>query len=140
MLKEVFIYKTKNSGIHLIRAIGSSGIAFLVDFLILILLVEIYLINYIAGAIAGFIAGTTLLYFISISWIFISRRLDNRLIEYSLFLLVGIIGGILNILLLWILTEKAGIYYMISRVMAAGMVFFFNFLSRKLILFSKIRN
>ena len=138
MLKEVFINKTENSGIHLIRGIGSSGIAFIVDFLILILLVEIFHIHYIAGAIAGFIAGTTLLYFISVSWIFISRRVDNRLLEYILFIFLGIIGGILNILLLWIFTEKAGIYYMISRLMAAGMVFLFNFLSRKIILFSKI--
>ena len=140
MLKEIFIYKTDNPQIHLIRAIGSSGLAFLVDFLILILLVEIFHIHYITGATAGFIAGTTLLYYLSVLWIFISRRIDNRFLEYSLFLFVGIIGGILNILLLWIFTEKADIYYMVSRMMAACLVFMFNFLSRKLILFSKIRN
>ncbi len=140
MLKEVFIYKTDNSSIHLLRSMGSSGIAFLVDFLTLILLVEFFHMHYIAGGAAGFITGTTLLYFISISWIFSSRRINNRVLEYLFFLSIGLIGGMLNILLLWVFTDKFDIYYMISRIMAASMVFLFNFLARKLILFSKIRN
>ena len=140
MLKDFFVYKTDNLHIHLIRSMGASSLAFLVDFLILIFLVEIFHIHYIAGGIGGFIAGTTLLYFVSILWIFNSRRVKIRLHEYLLFIFVGIIGGILNILLLWVFTDKFDIYYMISRIIAAITVFLFNFLSRKLILFSKIRD
>ncbi|MCK5201860.1 MAG: GtrA family protein [Spirochaetales bacterium] len=140
MLKEFFIHKTDNSNIHLLRSMGSSGVAFLVDFLTLILLVEFFHMHYIQGGIAGFITGTTLLYFISISWIFNSRRINNKVFEYLFFLSIGLIGGMLNILLLWVFTDKFGIYYMISRIMAASIVFLFNFSCRKLILFSKIND
>jgi putative flippase GtrA len=140
MIKELLIQKTDNTGIHLFRSMGSSGLAFLFDFLILILLVEIFHIYYITAAIAGFITGTTFLYFISVLWIFDSRRLKNRLLEYFLFMFVGLIGGFLNIVFFWIITEKIGFYYMFSRIFAATIIFIFNFTSRKIILFSKIRN
>ena len=135
--KEIFISRTDNSKIHLIRSIISSTISFMIDFLILIILVEKFHIYYVIGGIAGFITGTTVLYFFSIFWIFNTRRIENIYLEYTYFIILGIIGGSLNILLLWLFTDKFNVYYMFSRMIAACIVFLFNFLSRKILLFTK---
>ena len=135
-LKKILISKSDNSKIHLIRSIISSSVSFMIDFLVLILLVEKYHIYYIISGIAGFIAGTSVLYFFSIFWIFNTRRIENTYLEYIYFIILGVIGGCLNILLLWIFTDKLNIYYMFSRMIAASTVFFFNFLSRKILLFT----
>ncbi|MCK5672958.1 MAG: GtrA family protein [Spirochaetales bacterium] len=140
MLKKIIIGKTDNSKIHLLRSIFSSGIAFAADFLILILLVEKFHLHYIISGTAGFLTGTTLLYFISVSWIFSSRRIQRKSLEYALFIFLGIIGGILNILFLWVFTDKFAVYYMVSRMIAATLVFFFNYLSRKLLIFTETKN
>ncbi len=135
--KEILISRTDNSKIHLIRSIISSTVSFMIDFSILIVLVEKFHIYYIIGGIAGFIIGTTVLYFFSILWIFKTRRIENIYLEYLYFIILGIIGGALNILLLWLFTDKFNVYYMFSRMIAASIVFFFNFLSRKILLFTK---
>ena len=135
--KEILIKKTDDSKIQFIRSVISSTLSFLIDFLILITLVEKFHIYYVLGGIAGFITGTTVLYFLSIFWIFSTRRIKNTYLEYIYFIILGIIGGSLNILLLWLFTDKFNVYYMFSRIIAASIVFFFNFLSRKILLFTK---
>jgi putative flippase GtrA len=67
--------------------------------------------------------------------VFPERRYSSRGFEYALFVLVGIVGLGLNEGLLWALTEKVRIYYLASKVIAACLIFFWNFGARKLLLF-----
>ncbi len=55
--------------------------------------------------------------------------------EYGLFVFVGVVGLGLNELLLWMFTDALGLYYLLSKVIGASLVFFWNFGMRKALLF-----
>ncbi len=113
----------------------ASAFAFSIDFGILTFFVEIVHLHYLISATIGFIVGTTITYLLSILWIFPRRSLSNQQMEYGLYLSIGVVGIGLNLLLMWIFTDLIGVFYMLSRIIAGTTVFFWNFLSRKYLLF-----
>jgi len=113
----------------------TSALAFSVDFGLLVLLTEIAGLHYLVSAALSFCVGASVSYTLSVLWIFRTRRFSSRLLEYALFVGVGVVGLGLNEVLLWLLTEPLGLYYMASKVVAAALIFFWSFGARKLILF-----
>ena len=67
---------------------------------------------------------------------FPSRTLDNTSVEFSVFALVGIVGLGITEGGMWCLTSVAGLHYLLSKIVVAIVVFFWNFLARKRLLFS----
>ena len=134
-LRRLFINKTNNTSIHLMRSILSSAFAFAVDFSILTVLVEVAGVHYLISATIGFVVGTTITYLFSISWIFKNRTLKNAKLEYGLYIGIGVAGVLLHDLFIWFFTDIAGIHYMISKMISGSTVFFFNFLARRFLLF-----
>jgi putative flippase GtrA len=106
-----------------------------VDFGILVLLTEVFHIHYLISAGAGFIIGTSVSYILSIYWVFSKRRLQNTHLEYWVFILIGLTGAGLNELFIWFFTEHLHIYYLFSKIISGSSVFFFNFFTRKYVLF-----
>ena len=88
------------------------------------------------SATCSFLAGLLVNYYISTAWVFEST-IKNKHIEFTLFALIGIIGLGLNDLLIWIFTEKCHIYYMFSKLITAALVYLWNFLGRKYLVFNK---
>jgi putative flippase GtrA len=123
------------TGGQLLRSIGASLAAFAVDFGVLAFLTEAVGLHYLLSAGISFLLGTSVSYFLSVHFVFPVRRHESPLVEYALFVLVGVVGLGLNEGLLWALTEKAGIYYLASKVIAASFIFFWNFGARKYLLF-----
>jgi putative flippase GtrA len=121
---------------QLLLSVASSMLSFGLDFGVLAFLTEIIRLHYLVSAALSFVLGTTTSYTLSILYIFDVRRYASRTIEYGLFVLVGLIGLGLNELFLWTLTDVLGIHYLVSKIAAASLVFFWNFGARKLILFS----
>ncbi len=140
MIKELsnrlFVYKTDNLLIQLIRYTIVGGLAFVVDFGLLFILTEYARLHYILSATCSFFAGLLVNYYISTAWVFEST-IKNKHIEFTLFALIGIIGLGLNDLLIWIFTEKCHIYYMFSKLITAALVYLWNFLGRKYFVFNK---
>jgi putative flippase GtrA len=60
--------------------------------------------------------------------------MENRLLEFLLFTLIGFVGLGLNELFLWILTDLLLIYYLLSKIITAIIVYLWNFFARKIIL------
>jgi putative flippase GtrA len=135
MFRNLFLKKSDRTLIHLLRSIFSSNIAFSVDFGILVLLTEVFHIHYLISAGAGFITGTSVSYVLSIYWVFSRRRLQNTHLEYWVFILIGLTGAGLNELFIWFFTEHLHIYYLFSKIISGSTVFFFNFFTRKYVLF-----
>jgi len=96
--------------------------------------------HYLASAAAGFAAGVVAVYLLSIFWVFTDRRYHNRAQEFSLFVVIGMAGLALTEFVLYVFTDLAGLDYRASKVVAAGCVFTFNFICRKLFLFSGLDN
>ena len=112
-----------------------GGIAFAVDFTTLFLLTSVFHIHYLYSAAIGFVLGLTCNYVLSIRWVFSSRNVRNRYVEYGIFALIGVVGLGLNEGVIWLLTAGSGFHYTLSKIGAAGIVFLWNFSCRKFLLF-----
>jgi putative flippase GtrA len=62
---------------------------------------------------------------------------ENKYLEFLLFLVIGLIGLGLNELFLWMLTDLAHVYYLISKILTAVVVYLWNFFARKILLFNR---
>ena len=112
-----------------------GGAAFIVDFLSLFVLTDFFGIYYLISAAIAFILGLVANYLLSISWVFNKRKLNKRHIEFGVFALIGIVGLGLNEVFIWVFTQDLQIYYLISKILAAVIILFWNFFARKFILF-----
>jgi len=133
----IFREKTDNTLFQLIRYTFVGGFAFIVDFGTLFLLTEYLYLHYLVSAAIAFILGLVTNYFLSIGWVFTRHTVSDKRIEFIVFALIGLVGLGLNELFLWLFTDLAGMYYLISKILTAVLVYLWNFFVRKLILFNK---
>lgn len=117
------------------RSIIVAFIALFVDFGLLIFLTEIAGLHYLVSASIGFICGLITNYILSVMWVFKARKLGSKTHEFVIFSSIGIVGLVLNNLLLWFVTEKLNIDYRIAKSVAVLVVFLWNFGMRKFILY-----
>ena len=127
--------RTDNTLIQLLRYAFVGGLAFVVDFGSLYALTDYLGIYYLHSAALAFLLGLTTNYLLSVFWVFQKRSFQNRFVEYMIFGLLGVLGLVLNQGLMYFLTEDLCCHYLFSKMMATGLVFLWNFGSRKLILF-----
>jgi putative flippase GtrA len=133
---DVFLARTSSLPVQVARYTVVGGLAFCLDFAILYVFTEFFGIYYLISAAVAFLFGVTLNYLLSVAWVFDQRRLNNRSQEYIFFACVGILGLLLNNLLIWGLTEFGGLHYMTSKAISGVSVYLFNFATRKALLFS----
>jgi putative flippase GtrA len=135
IFQKLLVLKSDRTVIHLIRSILASNISFALDFSILVILTEAVHLYYLISNGIGFMMGTSLNYTLCIFWVFSKRSIKNRNLEYWFFIFIGISGVGLNELFIWFFTEQLAIYYLISKIIAGSTVFFYNFFTRKYLLF-----
>lgn len=133
--KALFTGKTDSTLIQLFRYTFVGGFAFLIDFGSLFLMTEYLNVHYLISAGIAFILGLITNYFLSIRWVFDSRKMNSKSLEFFLFTVIGLVGLGLNELFLWIFTELLLIYYLISKIITAILVYLWNFFARKYLLF-----
>lgn len=136
-LKKIFLEETDNWFIQLFRYLFVGGAAFLVDYGLLVLLTEVCGLHYLVSATISFIAGLIVNYLLSTSWIFRKSKMENKWAEFIIFSIIGVVGLLLNNLLLYLFTDLAHIHYMISKLITTAIVMLWNFGARKIILFNK---
>jgi putative flippase GtrA len=113
----------------------SSAIALAVDFGLMVLLVEVFSWAYAAAATASFLIGNFVNYGISATWAFQERKFKRRSVELLYFTGIGVAGAALNTGLIFLFTEDIGTNYMVSKCLATGITFTFNFVLRRFIIF-----
>lgn len=122
--------------IQAFRYLISGGTAFLVDTALLTLLTECFGREHLllwTGI--AFAAGLVITYLFSILWVFDKRSMKSRTAEITVFVLIGVIGLGLTELLMWLLAQKAGLHYLLSKIVTTVLVFVWNFAAKKLLLF-----
>lgn len=136
-LAGLFRGSTDRTIVQLFRYLFVGGGAFLVDFGSLYVFTEFAALHYLVAAALAFLLGLFTNYLLSISWVFASRRMENRWVEFAVFGLIGVVGLGLNELIMWQCTESLGFHYLVSKLMAAAVVMFWNFFARKFALFRR---
>ena len=126
--------------VQLFRYAIVGAIAFIVDYCLLITLTEYAHIHYVIAASISFAAGLIVNYLISIRWVFKTSAISDRRIEFILFAVIGIIGLIINDITIYALTSAIGIPYWLSKLGSTVIVYFWNFIGRRSLVFGQGRN
>jgi putative flippase GtrA len=92
---------------------------------------------YLHAAAIAFGVGLLTSYLLSIAWVFQARTFQNSWMELGLFTLIGGIGLLWCGVCMWVLTEYAHLYYLCSKMVSALVVFLWNFVAKKWLLFHR---
>jgi putative flippase GtrA len=136
MLKQVLLTRTDSLWVQLSRYTLVGFVAFVADFGCLVLLTELLHLHYLISAALAFLVGLSVNYLLSIKWVFQKRSLTSRSWELLLFTAIGVVGLGLNEATMWFLTGCVGFYYMASKIGSTALVYLWNFLVRRYVLFS----
>lgn len=148
--RELFVEDTNDGFIQFFRFCFVGGAATVVDMAVGVLFRNILPSDFIldlglftlsldavSGAF-GFIAGLVANYLLSISWVF-KRKDINRLKEFIVFAIIGVIGLFVNTGVMEILgkfvTKESNILFILKKIIATLVTMIWNFAGRKLILY-----
>ena len=135
MVEKLFRQPTDNIFIQAFRYVLSGALAYGVDYCSLIVFVEIFKIYYLTAALVAFLLGSITAYILNVRWVFDKRAFKNRYFEISIFVVIGVVGLILNQYIIWFFTENVNFHYVFSKLVATMIVVIWNFFARKYILF-----
>lgn len=135
LFHKIFVKPTTNIWIQFIRYGFVGGVAFLADYGSLFFFAAIVGLHYLLSAAIAFVIGLTVNYLLSISYVFSASRKTEIWVEFTVFLIIGVVGLGLNELIMWCGCDMLNLHYMIVKLISTGIVFFWNFLARKFILF-----
>ncbi len=114
-------------------AVGLTSAVF--DFGILIFLTEVVKFYYLYSATASFIVAALVNYYLNRFWTF--RSTGSQIKQIPIFFTVALFGLALNNFILWLGVEWVHLHYILSKVIATGVVTIFNYLGNKYFTFKK---
>ena len=122
--------------IQFVKYIFVGGIAFLFDFGTLYILTEYGGVHYLVSAMVAFIVGLNVNYFLAKFLVFKDSKIQHIRKEYIYVVCISLSALLLNQVLLFIFTDKLGIYYLNSKIITTIILLFYNFIIRKVFIFS----
>lgn len=117
-----------------------SAAALALDAALLKTLVSLMGWNYLPASVLSFFAGAILAYVLSVRYVFRFRGSKNQVWEFVSFVVLGIVGLLINSLILSLAIGVAGLGLITAKLIAAGFTFGTNFFLRRQLLFSNVRN
>jgi putative flippase GtrA len=117
-----------------------SIVALAADYALLILLTALGHVHYLVSAAVGFSVGLLINYSLSVTLVFQERRLGDRRLEFLVFFAIGLIGLLLNEILMKVFVDSFGLGYAMAKAPATAVGFVFNFGLRRVALFSNARS
>ncbi len=135
-LNRLFREKTTNIFIQFFRYIFVGGFAFLTDAFTLWLCEK--WMNYMIAAAIAFVVGLAVNYALSIWFVFSeSSKVKNKVKEFVVYGIIGLIGLLITEGIMYLFTDVFGLYFLISKIIAAAIVLVWNFAARKVVLYNK---
>lgn len=112
-----------------------GAICFLIDYFLLYIGTEYIGFHYLVSGMISFCVSVTVNYWLSSCFVFEMRSTNGR--TAILFVLLSLIGLLINEGVLVFLTEWCASHYMLSKIAATGIVTIYNFVSRKMLIEEK---
>lgn len=119
---------------QIVKFVVVGGLSFVLDFIIYFVLTQFLAVYYL---IAGFLSFTISLifnYLMSMKFVFKSKDSLKKTTEFSIFASLSVMGLGLNLLCLYILVDLFFMNDLWAKIVVAGIVMVFNFVTRKLFL------
>ncbi len=111
-----------------------GAIAFVIDYGLLALLTEAFGVNYLVSATISFTVSVVFNYVASMRYVFTHKEDMSRRREFIIFVVLSVIGLVINNLCMWAGVELLGIHYLITKIGATAIVMVWNFVTRKIFL------
>lgn len=129
------IDKIKNNKLltQIIKFIIVGGIATIIDYIIFFVLHELLKLPTLPSNITSFTISVIYNYIASVKWVFDVKKDDPKK-QFIIFLVLSIIGLLINTAIVYITIDILKWYSLICKVIATGIVMVFNFITRKLFL------
>jgi putative flippase GtrA len=119
------------------RYIVVGGVAFAADFLTLGTLAVGFGMHYLAATLLAFLVGTWVNYGLSTRWVFMYRAVEQRGVEFGLFLMVGVITLGLSLTLMVLLVEILMMNIFVAKCVVTAFTLLVNFTGRRALLFTR---
>ena len=108
-----------------------GGTAFVIDYVLLYFCTEFLHIHYLISSIISFTVSVIFNYILSIKWVFdVKKKQDVK--DFVIFIILSVIGLGINSLIMYVMVEKFGVYYMLSKIVSTALVMVYNFITRKI--------
>jgi putative flippase GtrA len=140
LVQRLLVARTDDVSIQALRYIVVGAVATVADMLALYILTSILHVMYQISAACGFVFGLTVNYLLSIRWVFASRMMSSRSMEISAFAIIGIAGLGLTEAIMYVSVERLHTHYMFAKAAAVVIVFAWNFIMRRTLLFAGARD
>ncbi len=124
-----------NTLVQLIRSLVVSVIALVVDFGLLLIFKEVFGIHYLVAAALSFSCGVIVNYYLSIWWVFADRKLSSARKEFIIFVVITTLGLAFNLAIIAGMVNIGKVDYRVGKAVSTVIVFFWNFIARKKILY-----
>ena len=111
-----------------------GAIAFVIDYGLLALLTEVFGVWYLLSATISFTVSVIFNYVASMRYVFTHKEDLSRRREFVIFVVLSVIGLIINNACMWAGVELFGWHYLIVKIVATAIVMVWNFVTRKIFL------
>lgn len=129
-----FSEKTEKLLLQIFKFIMVGGLAFVIDYLTLIICKEVFNLNVLVSAAIAFTVSVIFNYILSIKWVFDVDKSKSEKKNFVIFIVFSIIGLLLTELIMWVGTDILKVNYLLVKIIATAIVMVFNFVTRKLFL------
>lgn len=109
-------------------------IAFLIDYVTLIICKEVFHLNTLLSAAIAFTVSVIVNYILSVKWVFDVNKKNSGKRNFIIFIIFSLMGLGLTELIMWVGEDLLKISYLIVKIVATIIVMIFNFVTRKIFL------
>ena len=114
-----------------------GGLSFVLDFIIYYVLKNYFSVYYLIAGFFSFTLSLIFNYLMSMKFVFKSKDDLQKTHEFITFVTLSVMGLGLNLLCLFILVDIYKMNDLIAKILVAGIVMVFNFVTRKIFLEQK---
>ena len=129
-----FNAKTRKLLIQIFKFGIVGGTAFVIDFVFLYIFREFCHFPVLISNTLSFCISVIYNYIASVKWVFDVNKEKNAKMQFVVFIILSVIGLLINDLIMWVSVDFLSIYYLLAKIIATFIVMIFNFVTRKLFL------
>ena len=111
-----------------------GGTAFVIDFVFLYIFREFCHFPVLISNTLSFCISVIYNYIASVKWVFDVNKEKNAKMQFVVFIILSVIGLLINDLIMWVSVDFLSIYYLLAKIIATIIVMIFNFVTRKMFL------
>ena len=122
---------------HFVSYVCVGGAATLVEWVFFWLFESLLHVQYLVATVLAIVISTFSNWLFGRLWTFKDSKKGNVLAEIGKIYVASLVGLLLNLLIMWALVDGAGLIEMLSKIIATGIVFVYNYLVRIWVIYRK---